>query len=211
MKREKGFFITLEGCEGAGKTTQVKLLSRKLTQAGFEVVCTREPGGSRTGKAIREILLNPQNTELDAKTEVLLYAADRAQDIKENIKPALEKGMIVLADRFMASNLAYQGYGRGLSLERIKRINKWVIGDSFPDLTIIIDIDVKKGLQRARNFSPEGDRLETEQIEFHKRVRKGFLQLLEEDDDQRFIRFDGELPSKKLSELIFAAVKERLK
>ena len=206
LNRGQGFFITFEGCEGAGKTTQIKLLSDRLKQAGFDVVSTREPGGSEIGKEIREILLNPGNSQLDAKTEVLLYAADRAQDIKENIKPALQKGKIVLADRFVASNIAYQGYGRGLALEMIKRINQWVIGDFYPDLTIVIDIDVNKGLRRARNISPSGDRLEKEEIEFHKRVRRGYLQLLEEDKEDRFICFDGKKTPEKLSELIFTEV-----
>ena len=149
----KGCLITFEGGEGSGKSTQIELLYKKLNKIGYEVVLTREPGGTKIGKKIRELLLNSDNKNMDFKTEILLYAADRAQDIKENIKPALKAGKIVLADRYVDSTIIYQGYGRQLDVDRIRKINEWVIRNFWPDLTIILDIEVEKGLKRAREIS----------------------------------------------------------
>ncbi|MFW6256811.1 MAG: dTMP kinase [Bacillota bacterium] len=207
--KKRGFFVTFEGCEGAGKTTQLKLLEEKLKERGYKLEITREPGGSRIGNTIRKILLNPENKFLDSKAEILLYAADRAQDVQENIRPALEEGKIVLADRFVASNLAYQGYGRGMDLEMIVAINKWVIEDCQPDLTIILDVDVETGLKRARDYSGTEDRLEQEEIDFHRRVRAGYLKLAADEND-RFVRVDANCGVEKLSKKIFALVEKRL-
>ena len=179
----QGYFITFEGIEGSGKTTQIKLLYKFLTEKGREVEYTREPGGTEIGRKIREILLDPRYDIMDYKTEILLYAADRAQDMKENIIPALKEGKIILSDRFVDSNLAYQAYGRGLDYKTVYSINNWVIDPYWPDLTFILDVDIKLGLMRARSISKDqaGDRLESEVDSFHQRVREGYLKMAEED------------------------------
>jgi dTMP kinase len=179
----EGFFITFEGIEGSGKTTQIRLLADYLQNKGYEVLVSREPGGTPLGEKIRNLLLDPQYDFMDYRTEILLYAADRAQHVKEKIKPALGKGKIVISDRFADSNLAYQAAGRGLDYEMVYQINDWVIDSTWPDLTFILDIDIKEGLNRARAQSSEaeGDRLEREVDEFHQRVRDAYLQMAEKE------------------------------
>lgn len=179
----EGFFITFEGIEGSGKTTQIRLLADYLQNKGYEVLVSREPGGTPLGEKIRNLLLDPQYDFMDYRTEVLLYAADRAQHVKEKIKPALGKGKIVISDRFADSNLAYQAAGRGLDYEMVYQINDWVIDSTWPDLTFILDIDIKEGLNRARAQSSEaeGDRLEREADEFHQRVRDAYLKMAEKE------------------------------
>jgi dTMP kinase len=179
----EGFFITFEGIEGSGKTTQIRLLADYLQNKGYEVLVSREPGGTPLGEKIRNLLLDPQYDFMDYRTEVLLYAADRAQHVKEKIKPALGKGKIVISDRFADSNLAYQAAGRGLDYEMVYQINDWVIDSTWPDLTFILDIDIKEGLNRARSQSSEaeGDRLEREVDEFHQRVRDAYLKMAEKE------------------------------
>ncbi|MFW6266787.1 MAG: dTMP kinase [Halanaerobium sp.] len=177
----EGFFITFEGIEGSGKTTQINLLADYLQQKGFEVVVSREPGGTDLGEKIRQLLLDTQYDSMDYRTEILLYAADRAQHVKEIIKPALEQGKIVISDRFADSNLAYQAAGRGLDYELVYQINDWVIDSTWPDLTLLLDIDIKEGLKRARALSLDeaGDRLEREVDDFHQRVRDAYLKMAE--------------------------------
>lgn len=179
----EGFFITFEGIEGSGKTTQIRLLADYLQNKGYEVLVSREPGGTPLGEKIRNLLLDPQYDFMDYRTEILLYAADRAQHVKEKIKPALGKGKIVISDRFADSNLAYQAAGRGLDYEMVYQINDWVIDSTWPDLTFILDIDIKEGLNRARAQSSEaeGDRLEREADEFHQRVRDAYLKMAEKE------------------------------
>lgn len=181
----EGFFITFEGIEGSGKTTQINRLADYLRKKDYDVLITREPGGTVLGQKIRKILLDPQSESMDYKTEILLYAADRAQHIKEKLRPALKEGKIVISDRFVDSNLAYQVGGRGLNYEMVSQINNWVIDSTWPDLTFILDIDVKKGLERARklSFDQAGDRLEREVDAFHQRVRDAYLEMAAE---QRF-------------------------
>jgi len=181
----EGFFITFEGIEGSGKSTQIQLLKEYLEEKGLDVLLTREPGGTKIGRKIRRLLLDPENENMDYKTEILLYAADRAQHVKEMIKPALAEGKVVISDRFIDSNLAYQAVGRGLDYDRVYQINSWVIDSCWPDLTFILDIDIKEGLKRARALSEDqiGDRLEREVDSFHQRVRKAYLEMA---DQQRF-------------------------
>jgi len=181
----EGFFITFEGIEGSGKSTQIQLLKEYLEGKGLDVLLTREPGGTKIGRKIRRLLLDPENENMDYKTEILLYAADRAQHVKEMIKPALAEGKVVISDRFIDSNLAYQAVGRGLDYDRVYQINSWVIDSCWPDLTFILDIDIKEGLKRARALSEDqiGDRLEREVDSFHQRVRKAYLEMA---DQQRF-------------------------
>lgn len=207
----EGNLISLEGGEGSGKSTQIELLSDKLQGLGYQVVKTKEPGGTLIGKKIRRLLLDPVNTEMDARTEFLLYAADRAQHINEKIKPVLKEGKIVLTDRYVDSNLAYQGYGRGLEKKILRQINEWVVGDYWPDLTIILDIEVEKGIKRARDLSPEkmGDRLEQEVIDFYQCVREGYLEMAAAEPE-RFVLLDADKSPQEVNDEIFAAVKERL-
>lgn len=179
----EGFFITFEGIEGSGKTTQINLLAGYLKEKGYDVLVSREPGGTPLGEKIRDLLLDPQYDSMDYRTEILLYTADRAQHVKEKIKPALKEGKIVILDRFADSNLAYQAAGRGLDYEMVYKINDWVIDSTWPDLTFILDIDIKEGLKRARaqSFDAEGDRLEREVDEFHERVRNAYLKMAEKE------------------------------
>lgn len=177
----EGFFITFEGIEGSGKTTQINLLAEHLQKKGCDVLISREPGGTPLGEKIRQLLLDPQYDSMDYRTEILLYAADRAQHVKDKIKPALEQGKIVISDRFVDSNLAYQAAGRGLDYEMVYQINDWVIDSTWPDLTLLLDIDISEGLKRARALSLDeaGDRLEREVDDFHQRVRDAYLKMAE--------------------------------
>ncbi len=175
--KKTGLFITFEGIEGCGKTTQMNLLSDYLKNEGFPVLKTREPGGTKIGEKIRDILLNPDNKKMANETEILLYGASRTQHIEEIIKPALKSGKIVLCDRYADSTLAYQGFGRNMGISFIKRAYRLSLGTIQPDLTILLDLDVKAGLDRIKNRKGGNDRIEKEKIAFHNRVRKGYLKL----------------------------------
>lgn len=191
---ERGIFITMEGPEGAGKTTILKLLGEALQTEGRSVVLTREPGGIPISEQIREVILNKENTAMDSRTEALLYAAARRQHLVEKIIPALEKGMIVLCDRFIDSSLAYQGHARGLDMDEIYSINKFAIGDFMPDVTLYFDIDPAEGLKRiSANQHREVNRLDLEELHFHEKVREGY-QLVMEKWENRFIRIDASQP-----------------
>jgi dTMP kinase len=179
----KGTFITFEGGEGSGKSTQARLLAGHLKQKGYDVIATREPGGTEIGDAIRAVLLNPEFTEMGNVTELLLLAASRAQNVHERIKPGLERGAVVICDRFIDSTLAYQGYGRKFDLKLLEALNRLATGGVTPDLTILLDLPVEVGLGRAKALdkgeskSGEGDRIEQLDIDFHRRLRQGFLEL----------------------------------
>lgn len=174
-RRAKGVFITFEGCEGCGKSTQVRKLENHLKAQGCEVVSTREPGGTSVAESIRSILLDPGNETLSPVTELLLYEAARAQHVRERILPALEAGKTVLSDRFFDSTTAYQGAGRGLGAEDVVRLHAIATGGLTPDLTIVIDVPAALGLARATQGG--SDRIEREKIDFHERVRAEFLRL----------------------------------
>jgi dTMP kinase len=181
-KTRGSFFITFEGIEGSGKTTQIKRLAAHLRSRGFHVVETREPGGCPIADAIRAILLDADSSALVATAEMLLYAAARAQHVEEIIRPALKEGCVVLCDRYTDATLAYQGYGRGLSLELIGTLNEVARDAVHPDLTLLFDLPVEAGLGRAQqrileNSGPAEDRFEQESIAFHERVRQGYLAL----------------------------------
>jgi dTMP kinase len=178
----RGTFITFEGIEGSGKSTQVVLLANHLKSLGIRSVLTREPGGTPIGDQVRKVLLDPANTSLDPTAELLLYAAGRAQHLKEVILPQLETGAAVLCDRFADATLAYQGYGRGLDIDVIRTLDRVVCAGLRPDLTILLDIDTSIGVARARgrnsNRGLEAEaRFENEAIVFHERVRRGYLTL----------------------------------
>lgn len=182
----RGTFITFEGIEGSGKSTQISLLRDHLTAAGRRVVLTREPGGTPIGDQVRKVLLDPANKALDPTAELLLYAASRAQHLHEVILPALDAGAVVLCDRFSDATLAYQGYGRGLSVPVIQELDRIVTGGLRPDLTILFDIDARTGLGRARGRNADrglhGEaRFENEDIEFHTRVRDGYYLLADRE------------------------------
>lgn len=170
---KKGLFITLEGADGCGKTTQLNLLKEYLTSKGYEIVVTREPGGKGLGEKLREILLN-YDGEVSDRCEAFLYLADRAQNIDTIIKPAINSGKIVLCDRHTDSSVAYQGYGREQNIDNINMLNELAVNGVHPDLTIVFDIDTETSMARV---GAEKDRLESAGIEFHKRVRHGYLEI----------------------------------
>ncbi|MCX6356418.1 MAG: dTMP kinase [Candidatus Aureabacteria bacterium] len=179
----KGRFITIEGPEGCGKSTQSEILVNYLKGLGREVILTREPGGTRVGEEIRALVLSAKYEEMEPLTELLLMAASRAQHVLEKIRPAVEAGTVVVCSRFTDATIAYQGYARGFDRALLKTMNDIATGGVKPDLTLVIDIDVTTGLRRAFGVekaeakSGEGDRLEKEDIGFHERVRKGYLDL----------------------------------
>ncbi|MEF2968772.1 dTMP kinase [Paenibacillus sp. M1] len=171
----QGLFITLEGGEGSGKTTVMPEIAQILEERGLPYITTREPGGIRIAESIREIILNPVNTEMDARTEALLYAAARSQHLAEKVEPALAKGITVLCDRFVDSSLVYQGYARGLGIDEVLSINLFAAAGRFPDITLYMDVDPELALSRiAAGQGREINRLDLEGIEFHRKVREGY-------------------------------------
>jgi len=174
-----GYFITLEGGEGAGKSTVLESLQHDLENEGYDVLATREPGGIDIAEKIRQIILTPEHTAMDGRTEALLYAAARRQHLVEKIFPALEKGKVVLCDRFIDSSLAYQGYARGLGMDEVFSINQFAIQNCMPDLTLFFDIIPKKGLERiSSNIDRERNRLDLEKIHFHEKVYEAYHMLV---------------------------------
>lgn len=174
---KRGKFVTFEGCEGSGKSTQVRLLSEKLTSLGVNFIVTREPGGSGIAEQIRTIILDGKNTAMCDECEALLYAASRIQHLKEKIEPALSEGKLVICDRFVDSSFAYQGYARGLGEEYIAQINSVALKDYSPDLTVFLNISPEDAFVR-KHGADEGDRMEQQGIDFHKKVYKGYTELL---------------------------------
>jgi len=179
----KGLFISFEGIEGTGKTIQSKLLCEYLIKKGFKVLLTEEPGGTRIGRTIRDILLSVDNIEITPLTELFLYNASRIQHIKEVILPAIKQGMVVITDRFSDSTVAYQGYGRGIELHLINSFEHIATEGLRPDKTILLDLDVEIGLQRNKGINKE-DRIELEDITFHKRVRDGYYALAAKEPER---------------------------
>lgn len=173
---DKGLFITVEGTDGCGKTTQINLMKEYIKQKGYNVVLTREPGGTNIGEKIRTIILDPQNVEMKASTELLLYTAARAQLVSEVIKPAVGRGEIVICDRFIDSTYVYQGFGRGIDIEVINDVNRAALGGIMPDITFFFDISPEIALQRRVNTSG-ADRIEKEKMDFHRRVYSGYKKL----------------------------------
>lgn len=169
----RGMFISLEGVEGCGKSTQAKLLGEYARNLGYSVVLTHEPGGTPIAEKIREILLEPQNTDMTDVAELLLYLASRAQHVGQLILPALTEGKIVICERFSDSTLAYQGYGRGLDMDSLEQVDKVATGGLKPDLTLVLDLKTEEGFFRKRG--EHWDRLENESIDFHNKVRTGYL------------------------------------
>jgi dTMP kinase len=180
IRQAKGRFITFEGVEGSGKTTQVSNSAERLRKFGWSVLETREPGGTSVGEQIRDVMLNRANDRLTALTEAFLVMAARAQHVQEVVRPALAAGAVVLCDRFADSTLAYQGYGRGLDIQALRRLNQLATAGLTPDMTIVFDVPAAIGLRRRR-VHREVNRLDMESLGFHERVRKGFLQLAKQE------------------------------
>ncbi len=192
-KTDRGLFISFEGIEGTGKTTHARLLSEHLTGEGYKTVLTEEPGGTPIGRRIREVLLEVEHKEMHQITELLLYNASRCQHINEMILPAINAGKVVITDRFSDSTLAYQGYGRGIDLKLIETLDRIVTGGLKPDLTLLLDIDVETGLRRNRGAN-KVDRIELEDIDFHNRVRSGYLDLARKEPERiRVINASGDI------------------
>jgi dTMP kinase len=206
----KGQFFSFEGPDGAGKTTMITKLESFLREKGFDVLSTREPGGVRIAEEIRSIILNPKHTEMDGRTEALLYAAARRQHLLEKIIPAIKAGKIVLCDRFVDSSLAYQGFARGLGIDEILQINQFAVDGYFPSLTIYFDIDPKIGLERIqKNKQREINRLDMESLSFHYKVREGYLKLAERFSD-RIITIDASKPVDEVFAMTIAAVMDQI-
>lgn len=208
----RGVFITLEGPEGSGKTTHAAGLTGRFRELGYEVVCPREPGGTPTGEAIRDILQHDVAGEpISDRSEVFLFSASRAQLVRNVILPALERGACVVCDRFADSTTAYQAYGRGLDVETVLSINSFAIGTAVPDRTVLFDLDVKAGFERVSERNDREnrahDRIEREEIQFHERVRAGYLDLAAKNPD-RFRVINADAPESEVAEALWRAVQD---
>lgn len=207
---QKGLFITVEGGEGAGKSTVIAQLYEELRSRGLDVLLTREPGGIDIAEQIREIILNPAHTQMDRRTEALLYAAARRQHLAEKVLPALEAGKMVLCDRFIDSSLAYQGHARGLGIDEVYAINRFAVGDCMPDWTLFFDVPPEVGLARINAAKGrEVNRLDLEGLRFHELVREGY-QLAMARDPKRFIMIDANQPMDRVYEEALATLTARL-
>lgn len=182
----KGYFIVFEGPDGSGKTTVADAVCNKLTANGFDIVHTREPGGIDIAEQIRNVILDPKNTAMDARTEALLYAASRRQHLMEKVLPAIDAGKIVICERFVYSSLAYQGKARGIGIDAVYKINEFAIEGCKPDLTIYLDIDEKLGQSRI-NQRETKDRLDAESINFHHLVNEGYKEILDKYKDIKIV------------------------
>ncbi len=204
-------FITFEGPEGSGKTSVIKNVYDYLTKRGYEIILTREPGGTPIAEEIRNVILDKKNTNLDARAEALLYAASRRQHLVEKVWPALKEGKIVLCDRFLDSSLAYQGGARGIGVEEILNVNLFATEGFYPDLTFLLDIEPSLGLKRiALNKNREVNRLDLEKIEFHNKVRQTFLDLAKKYED-RYVIIDASKPLTEVNKSVEEAIARRLK
>ena len=205
--KAKGLFITFEGTEGSGKSTQIKRAADYLRRKGYRVLVLREPGGTRVSEAIRKIILNKNFLEMRAETELLLYVAARTQIVREKILPALKKGMIVICDRFEDSTMAYQGYGRRIPMSAIHFVSRsFVRGSLQPDLTFLLDVDMREGLRR----SGRDDRMEREPLSFHEKVRRGFLTLARKNP-KRFIVLGGRRSREAVARTVREILDKRVK
>jgi dTMP kinase len=207
----RGILISFEGSEGSGKSTQIAHLAERLQMSGREVISTREPGGTEIGEQVRNIIVhNSRGDEMCAETELLLFAASRAQLVREIIAPSLLKGVVVLCDRYIDSSTVYQGVARNLSRDPVQQINQFAIGNVLPDLTVVLDVPTGVSLARIRQRASDlPDRMERENIDFYKKVRDGYL-VLARSLPKRFFVVDGTLPEEKISRQIWTEVKKRM-
>ncbi|HOK54490.1 MAG TPA: dTMP kinase [Armatimonadota bacterium] len=199
----RGFFITLEGPEGSGKSTQVRLLADTLRNRGYDVLLTAEPGGDAVAQEIRAIVLHGK-AEIVPEAELLLYLAARAQHVRHIINPALDEGKIVISDRYADSSFAYQGYGRGIDIESLRCLNDFATSGLKPDLTILLDVPVELGLKRQQ----DRNRFEAESVEFHQRVRNGFLKLAKQEPD-RWVTIDASKEIEEVESLVIKVLEAR--
>ncbi len=203
-------FITLEGPEGSGKTSAVKIVVERLAKEGYSIIQTREPGGTPIAEQIRDVILDKANTALDPRAEALLYAASRRQHLVEKVWPAIKEGKIVICDRFLDSSLAYQGGARGLGVDEILNINLFATEGKWPDLTLLFDIDPRIGLERInKNANREVNRLDLEKLEFHLKVRETFLKLAKQYQD-RYVIIDASMSIEEVAEATYKAIKDKL-
>ena len=203
-------FITLEGPEGSGKTTAVEAAVKALEEKGYQIVRTREPGGTSIAEQIREVILDKRNTSMDPRTEALLYAASRRQHLVEKVWPALKEGKIVICDRYLDSSLAYQGGARGLGVDNVLNVNLFATENTFPDLTLLFDIKPEEGLKRiAANASREVNRLDLEKLEFHNKVRETFLSLAKRYPE-RFVIIDASKSREEVARATLEAILNKL-
>lgn len=205
---KKGIFITLEGPDGSGKSTQIQLLHEYLTKKGYDIILTREPGGTVISEEIRKVILNPELKEMKDMTELLLYASARAQLVGEVIKPALEQGKAVISDRFIDSSAVYQGIGRGLGIETVYEVNGYALQGIMPDITFLLDLDAEEGIKRKKKQA-ELDRMEQQDMEFHQRVAQGYREIANRNPE-RIVKLDGTLPREVLCGMIREKVEEKL-
>ncbi len=205
-----GLFVTFEGGEGAGKTTVLKEIQKKLEKTGRPVLATREPGGSYIAEKIREVILDPSHTEMDARTEALLYAAARRQHLVEKVIPHLERGGVVLCDRFVDSSLVYQGFARKIGVEAVRELNMFATEGRLPDITLYFDIDPKEGLERiAANKGREINRLDQESLSFHESVREMYLQL-QHQEPERIRLVDAGQTLEKVTDAAWSLLQEKI-
>ena len=202
-------FITFEGGEGAGKSTAIKRIVEKLTSEGYEIVLTREPGGTPIAEEIRNVILDKKNTAMDPRTEALLYAASRRQHLVEKVLPALEEGITVISDRFIDSSLAYQGCGREIGIQEVYELNLFAGEGRMPDKTVFLDIDAETGLERIAKGRTYLDRLDQESIDFHERVFAGYQKVIEMYRD-RMIVLDASRTVEEVMEAAYQAVRALL-
>jgi len=201
-------FITFEGPDGSGKTTQIRLLDQALQQLGYATLLTREPGGTEIGNQVREVLMRLDNTAMHPRTEILLFQASRSQLVEEVIRPSIARGLVVLCDRYADSTIAYQGYGHRVDLNQLRMLIGFATGGLKPDLTLLLDIDAEEGLRR-RESGGDWNRMDAYQREFHQRVRRGY-HLMMADEPERWIKIDASLPVEDVSRQINNAVIPRL-
>lgn len=211
-KKKKGILISFEGPEGSGKSTQIERLVPKLEKLGYEIIVTREPGGTEIGEEIRHLLIHSsKNSEMCPETELLLFAASRAQLVREVMLPGLEDGKIVLCDRYLDSTTVYQGAARQVSADPVSMINEFAIGEVVPDLTIVLDVPAEMSMARVRHRASDlPDRMERENIDFYRIVREGYL-LLTKSLPERFHLLDGTKPENDVARSVWSEVKKRFK
>lgn len=195
---KKGLFIVFEGGEGSGKSTMIDKVYEWLRECNYDCIKTREPGGISIAEQIRQVILNKENTNMDPRTEALLYTAARRQHLVEKVIPALENGQVVLCDRFLDSSLAYQGFARGIGIDEIYEINKFAIGDCMPDISILFDISPEVGMERInKNSQREVNRLDLESLDFHNKVREGY-DIVYKNNKDRMVKINAEEPIDKV-------------
>ena len=198
-------FITMEGPDGSGKSTQIELLKDYLSEKGYDIIVTREPGGTQISEKIRQIILDKENEKMSDMTELMLYVAARAQLVDEVIKPALDKNQVVISDRFVDSSAVYQGIARGLGTKLVYEMNQYAIS-RMPDITFLLDLDAKEGIKRKKHQAAL-DRLELEKLSFHEKVVEGYRSLAQEQD--RIVLIDATLPKETIFERIISVLQER--